>query len=132
MKKRMLRIVSISLVLAMMFAVSAFAVSWTYNGIKITQPHIYSYSSTYEGIRVTVTRSGASTVYASASVYDKNGTRKKYLSGQSSNSTEATFTFLYAWSSISSGDYAICYSSALVDGSALTGPSTTKAYGSLA
>lgn len=122
MKNKIIRLISISLILAMVFSVSAFAD--TKNGITTTVS-VYSYSSTYEGIKTTVKTSNATAVYASGKVYDADGNREASIAGSTVYSNENIYYWKYPWTSISAGDYVIAYSSATINGVATAGPSVS-------
>jgi len=105
--------ISISLVLAMLFAVSAFAAT---SGTKasITASLATKSAGNYERVALSVSRSDATKVQGTIGVYTSGGSLVTSYTPKVSSSSSATFYFYVPWTSISSGYYAKGVTSAYV------------------
>lgn len=115
MKKRMIRVVSICLVLAMLFTIGALAAT---SGTKNSIYAKISASSATNGEKVSlyVYRSDATKVQGTVGVYTSGGSLVTSYTPQVVNSNGATLNFTVPWSIISTGYYALGVTSAYVSG----------------
>lgn len=115
MKKRSIRIVSVCLVLAMVFSISAFAA--TYGTKNSVYASIAARSAgDNERVDLHVSRSDATKVQGTIGVYTSSNTLVTSYTPQLSNTNSATFYFYVPWSYSASGYYAKGATSAYVSG----------------
>lgn len=126
MKKRTIRVISVCLLLAMVFSVSAFAAlpygsSSTYNGVSTNiSASSVAGDNTYEHVYVTVSKSSASSVGASVWYYNTNDTIFA-SNGDSASASWYKFDFKVKWDLLKSGYYAVARGNGTVSGTSYSG-----------